>query len=88
MHRMSSLLIRSDRFFVDLLTIFIHIPSYPEYPIHDSISCLDVNQNMDSYAQYSVVVSGLGSLAQLPLREPSFDMQVRLHKIFSIDKSI
>ena len=34
-YRMPSLLTRSDPFFVDLFTNFIHTPPYPEHPIHD-----------------------------------------------------
>ena len=33
--RMRSLLIKSDRFHVDLLTTSIHTPPYPEHPVHD-----------------------------------------------------
>ena len=58
-HRMRSPLTRSDRFHIDLLTTFIHTPPYPEYPIHILMPCLGMNQNMDSCAQDSMVVSGL-----------------------------
>ena len=34
-HRMRSPLTRSDRFYVDLLTTFIHIPPYLEYLVYD-----------------------------------------------------
>ena len=34
-YRMRSPLTRSGRFFVDLLTTFVHNPSYLEYPVHD-----------------------------------------------------
>ena len=34
-NRMQSSLIKSDQFHIDLLTTFIHIPPYPEHPIHN-----------------------------------------------------
>ena len=58
-HRMRSPLTRSDRFHIDLLTIFIHTPPYLEHPILILMPCLDRNQNMGSCAQDSMMVSGL-----------------------------
>ena len=58
-HRMRSPLTRSDRFHIDLLTTFIHTPPYPEHPVHVLMPCLGMNQNMGSYAQDFMVVSGL-----------------------------
>ena len=58
-HRMPSPLTRSDRFLIDRLTTFIHIPSYPEYPIHILMPYLDMNQNMSSCIQDFMVISGL-----------------------------
>ena len=49
-HRMISLLTRSDQFFVDQLITFIHTPSYPEHSIHIFMSYLGMNQNIDSCA--------------------------------------
>ena len=58
-HRIRSPLTRSDRFYIDLLTTFIHTSPYPEHPVHILIPWLGMKQNMGSYAQDSMVVSGL-----------------------------
>ena len=58
-HRMRSPLTRSDRFHIDLLTTSIHTPPYPEYPVHILMLCLGMNQNIDSCAQDSMMVSDL-----------------------------
>ena len=49
-HRMRSPLNRSDQFYIDLLTTFIHTPPYSEYFVHILMLCLDMNQNIDSCA--------------------------------------
>ena len=59
MHRMISPLTRSDRFLLDRLTTSIHTLPYPEHPVYVFMSCLSMNQNMNSCAQDSMVVSSL-----------------------------
>ena len=56
---MSSPLTKSDRFFIDRLTSSIYIPPYPEHPVHVFMPCMGIKQNMDLYAQDSMMISDL-----------------------------
>ena len=58
-YRMRSPLTKSDRFYIDLLTTFIHTPPYPEHPIRILIPYFDMNQNTDLCAQDFMVISDL-----------------------------